>query len=149
MLYRYLRSLRHIKKPFRFSKEEALGLAKATKGYALAYQILGDILFRTKKTKIDSSVLEEYDLKLSDWSYQIIWSELSKVEKRILTLVSDGFVSNQSLMEKTGMSKGNLAIYKKKLVDEGLLSSSVRGQTSFLLPRFENFIQFLKMMEEA
>lgn len=136
-------------KTFSISKEDAFFLAKATKGYALAYQILWDILFRTKKTKIDSSVLEEYDLKLSDWSYQIIWSELSKIEKRILTLVSDGFVSNQSLMEKTGMSKGNLAIYKKKLVDEGLLSSSVRGQTSFLLPRFENFIQFLKEMGEA
>ena len=119
-------------------------MAKATKGYALAYQVLGDILFRSKKTKIDEGVLEEYDLKLSDWSYQIIWSQLSETEKKILFFVAEGYKTNQEILEKTGMLKGNLALYKKKLSDQGLLDSSLRGESNFLLPRFENFIQYVK-----
>lgn len=84
-------------------------------------------------------------MKLSQWSYEIIWSELTGKEKEILTYMADGFLSNQELMEKLNTSKGFLAIYKKKLSDEGLIDVSIRGKSSFSLPRFDHFI---KMKEE-
>ena len=124
----------------------SIKLAKATKGYALAYQILGDILYRNNEKTLTSKVLKEYDVKLNDWSYEIIWSELSECEKNVLNLIEEGNLSNKDLMDKLKISKGNLAIYKKKLSDEGLINTSERGRVSFSLPRFENFINMKKMI---
>lgn len=36
---------------FDIDDDESISLAKATKGYAFAYQVLGDILFRYHKTR--------------------------------------------------------------------------------------------------
>lgn len=126
---------------FDMSEEDSIRAAKATKGYALGYQILGDILFRSEERTLSAKLLKEYDTKLSNWSYEIIWSELSQGEKNILSSVADGVVSNKSLMEKLNISKGNLAIYKKKLSDEGLLNTKARGKSEFVLPRFGIFVR--------
>lgn len=133
---------------FDIGEEKSLKLAKATKGYALAYQILGDILFRTGETEMSSKILKEYDIKLGDWSYEIIWSELTENEKKILSLIANGHDSNMEILEKGRMSKGNLAIYKKKLADEGLLNVSIRGKSEFSLPRFDSFIKRKEQIEE-
>ena len=126
---------------FSITEEEAIRLAKLTKGYAMAYQVLGDILFRTGERSATKAVLKEFDDKLSEWSYEIIWSELSMHERKILSLVAAGHSDNQSLIKELQISKGNLAIYKKKLADEGLLNVSVRGRTSLALPRFDCFVR--------
>ncbi len=118
------------------------------KAYVLAYQILGDILFRAGEIEINSKILKEYDIKLGDWSYEIIWSELTGNEKKILSLVANGHGSNAEILEKSNMSKGNLAIYKKKLADEGLLNVSIRGKSEFSLPRFDSFIKGKEQLEE-
>lgn len=133
---------------FQITDEKAVSLAKATKGYALAYQILGDILFRNDKTSISPDIMKEYDLKLSDWSYGKIWSGLSGSKKNILSLIADGNASNKELMEKLKISKGNLAIYKRRLSQEGLIDTSSRGKSEFSLPRFGNFIHLNKKFEE-
>lgn len=130
------------------NEDEALQVAKLTKGYALAYQILGDILFRKEKNEITSSILKEFDKDLAEWSYDIIWSKLTIKEKEILTAVAQGFSSNQEIMEKLSMSKGNLAIYKKQLSQEGLLNVSIRGKLQFSLPRFDRYVIIQKKLEE-
>lgn len=126
---------------FGITEEESIRLAKLTKGYAMAYQVLGDILFRTGEKSATKAVLKEFDDKLSEWSYETIWSKLSNQERKILSLVAMGRSSNQSLMEELQISKGNLAVYKKKLADEGLLNVSVRGKASLALPRFDCFVR--------
>lgn len=133
---------------FKISEDESLALAKITKGYAFGYQALGDILYRSHKAKIDKEVLREFDNKLAEWSYEMIWSELSDREKQILTLIAKKKGSNQSLMKELNISKGNLAIYKKQLANEGLIDVKQRGVSSFMLPRFDNFILFQKKLLE-
>lgn len=96
---------------------------------------------------MNSKALKEFDLKLSEWSYEIIWSELTIKEQQILSLIADGFSSNKDLMEKlSDTSKGNLAIYKKKLAQEGLINVSVRSKCTFTLPRFAEFIHMRKLL---
>lgn len=126
---------------FNISEDESIRLAKLTKGYAMAYQLLGDIIFRTGEKTASQRVLREFDVKLGEWSYEIIWSELSEQEKRILSLIAKGLSSNQRLMDELKISKGYLAIYKKKLSDEGLINVTARGNSSLCLPRFDCFIQ--------
>ena len=126
---------------FNISEEESIKLAKFTKGYAMAYQLLGDILFRNNVFSLTPKTIKEFDLKICDWSYEIIWNELTEAERKILTAIANGITNNIDLIEKLNISKGNLAIYKKKLSQEGLLNTSTRGKSEFLLPRFENFIK--------
>ena len=98
---------------FHVKEDESIKLAKATKGYAMAYQILGDILFRTKKVSLTQKVLQEYDFNLGQWSYEIIWSELTEKEKEILSLIADGICTNKNLQDHLNVNKGCPSIYKK------------------------------------
>lgn len=133
---------------FEISQEESLVLAKETKGYAMAFQILGDILFRTNKKAIDQAVLEEYDSRLGEWSYDIIWKGLSGREKEILSLASEGKTTNERILQSLSISKQSLTNSKKNLIDEGILESSARGAFEFALPRFDSFIRLRKILEE-
>lgn len=133
---------------FEISQEESLALAKETKGYAMAFQTLGDILFRSGKKALDQVVLEEYDSRLGEWSYDIIWKDLSKREKEILSLVAEGKKDNESISSALGISKANLGNYKKGLEEEGILDSSTRGTFEFALPRFDSFIRLRRILEE-
>ena len=133
---------------FHVKEDESIKLAKTTKGYAMAYQILGDILFRTKKVSLTQKVLQEYYLNLDQWSYEIIWSELTEKEKEILSLIADGICTNKNLQEHLNVNKGYLSIYKKKLSQEGLLNPSIRGKSELAFPRFDQFIQMKKEWED-
>lgn len=91
---------------FHVKEDESIKLAKATKGYAMAYQILDDILFRTKKVSLTQKVLQEYDFNLGQWSHEIIWSELTEKEKEILSLIADGICTNKNLQDHLNVNKG-------------------------------------------
>lgn len=136
------------KSTFNITDDEAIKLTKTTKGYALAYQVLGDILFRNNKKTLDKKVLSEFDIKLNDWSYKIIWSELSSEEKRFLSMVADGVTTNKELIEKLNISKGALSLYKSKLAKEGLIDVTTRAKVSFSLPRFAEFIKLTRKFED-
>lgn len=134
---------------FNISDEESIRLAKFTKGYAMAYQLLGDILFRNKTVSLTKEVKKEFDLKIGDSSYEIIWRELTENERNILTCIAKGDTTNEEIMSKLSISKGNLAIYKKRLDEEGIISTKIRGKSEFLLPRFEDFILFKEKILET
>lgn len=134
---------------FNISEEEAIKLAKFTKGYAMAYQLLGDILFRNNVTALTNKVIKEFDLKIGDWSYEIIYNDLTNTEQKILSLIANGLTSNQEIMDKLNMTKGALAIYKKKLSQEGILNTNTRGKSEFLLPRFDYFIRLKDLITEC
>lgn len=107
----------------------------------MAYQLLGDILFRNNLTTLTNKVIKEFDLKIGDWSYEIIYNKLTNTEHKIFSLIANGITSNQEIMNKLNMSKGSLAIYKKRLSQEGILNTNTRGKSDFLLPRFDYFIR--------
>ncbi|MBO4541236.1 MAG: winged helix-turn-helix transcriptional regulator, partial [Bacilli bacterium] len=125
---------------FSIDESSAAALAKATLGYAFAYQVLGTILFRDGKKEIDKKVNWELDELLQNRSYEIIWSECSQKEKEILFLIANGKTQNQEIQDALGISKGYLATYKDRLKKDGLIDVSSRGKNSFALPRFQQFV---------
>lgn len=134
---------------FDITEEESIKLAKFTKGYAFAYQVLGDILFRKKVSTLTKEVIKEFDLKMCDWSYEFIYSELTETDEKILHAIANGTSSNQKIMDELKVSKGNLAIYKKKLTRDGILDTSIRGKSEFALPRFEEFLKQKELIENC
>jgi len=134
---------------FNIDLDDAIRLAKQTNGYAYGYQLLGSILYKNNKTKIDNDVLSKYDLFLDDNSYSLIWKELSTNEKNILKAVSktDGNIKN--IIAEANITNSALQVYKTALYKKGIIDTSLRGKIGFNLPRFKEFVDFQIQFEEA
>ncbi|MBQ6784132.1 MAG: ATP-binding protein [Acholeplasmatales bacterium] len=132
---------------FNIEEDDALRIAKQTNGYAYGFQLLGSILYKSDKKKIDSDVLKKYDLYLDDNSYSLIWNSLSKNEKIILFSMINTNSSIKEIIEKTGLTNSAIQVYKKQLVRKGLVDDSTRGKLTFVLPRFNEFVTFQYKLE--
>ena len=130
---------------FEISEKEGIELAKITCGYAFAYQLLGNILFESGKTKLDNSIIDKFDELLQERSYDIIYSELTKREKEILKNATIDS-SNEYIISKTNISKSQLSQYKKVLYLKGIIQDNRNG-VIFRLPRFKEYLEFVIAIE--
>ena len=130
------------KELFSINEEKAIELAKITKGYAYAYQLLGYILYENNTTKVNDNILDQFDSYLETRVYFKIWQSLSENEKDILKLVARGKTSNTDIMSSLDMASNALAVYKKRLANKGIVDTNTRATLSFKLPRFSEFIKF-------
>jgi predicted AAA+ superfamily ATPase len=98
----------------------AVDLAKLTKGYAYAYQVLGYLFFQKKKKEIDAELLADYDQYLSEYVYEKVFSGLSLGEQEILkSFVSDDPMKVDDLRKKRGLTASYFSNYRAKLIKEG------------------------------
>lgn len=114
------------------TKEEALLLAKETKGYAYAYQVLGYLMWEEEEKKISKKLLSQFDQYLSEFVYDKIWEGLSEKEINIIIKIS----RNETL----DMKPNEISVYRDRLIKYGVLESRQRGKLSFALPRFKEYI---------
>ena len=122
--------------------DEAIKCAKLTKGYALAFQLLGFLMFGQGKKKIDKEILNKFDQYLDEFAYSKIWSSLTKVEQNILSSIkTNNAVPVAHILKDLNMTKEYFSQYRDRLIKKGLLDSSKRGYLTLALPRFSNFIQ--------
>ena len=70
----------------------------------------------------------------------------SNKEKEILKYASIDNL-NAYILDKTKMSKAQLSNYKKALVQKGVILHD-KNKIAFKLPRFKEFIEFIKELEE-
>lgn len=122
------------------TKEDAIKMAKLTNGYAFAYQVLGYILYESKKIKIDSKVKEEFDQKLREYVYEKIYFDLPQIEKKFvnaLATTKDGKIAD--VMSELKMNKENISQYRDKLIKKGILVKNGWGKLDFALPRFKEY----------
>lgn len=120
--------------------KESIKAAKATMGYAFAYQVLGHLLYEEPKRKLTSKVLSNYDLYLSQFVYEKIYSELSQKSIDFLSAIKN-FKTTSELEKNFFKNHGEYSVYRKGLIDRGILDGSKRGKISFALPRFDVFLQ--------
>lgn len=122
--------------------ETSIKLAKLTKGYAYAYQVLGYILYKNNTTEINSKLFEEYDQYLSEYVYEKLYSKLSMQEKNVvLAFNSDDKVDMTELRLKTNLSTKELSVYRNRLIKKGIIKSISYGFVEFTLPRFNEFLK--------
>lgn len=123
-------------------ENNSLALAKITKGYAYAYQVLGYYLFEKGKTKADKDVLLAFDQQLCEFVYEKLFSERSQMTKSILKAIeSDRPVKISELGKKIGKTASYLSNYRDELIKEGILYSPSYGYLQFALPRFDVFLK--------
>lgn len=124
------------------NEDTSLKLAKMTKGFAYAYQVLGYLFFEKERKEIDLELLAEYDQYLSDYVYEKVYSGLSSKEKEIvLAMGSDENVEIVNIKEKLNMDDKTMGVYRDRLIKKGVIVPVSYGVITFSLPRFNEFLK--------
>ena len=123
---------------FDISPKEAVEMAKITKGYPFAFQILGYLKWETKESL--ENLLPKFDEELIVYAYEKIWSELSELDRKIVYVISTGVYKTGDIREKLSISPQLLNTYRKRLMERGVVNGSVRGELTLALPRFEEYV---------
>ena len=140
---------------FDIDEKEGIRLAKMTRGYAFAYQVLGYWYFEKNVNKNDSvkDVEVEYRSELIKYSYNKLWSELSEKDKLIVTALVELNADEKPVKRVDAIeylkSSGNEITssifnkYRERLLGKGIISTSTNreGMIWLPLPQFGNFIR--------
>lgn len=136
-------------KQLKIDIKDAIEFAKLTKGYAYAYQLLGDLLYRSESKQVNDEILKKLDNALEDNVYAKIWSTLPNGQKTLCYAISSSKNKDiKELIEITGFSNSMIQVYKKRMFLVGIIDNSERGKIDFSLPRFKEFVDFQKALEE-
>lgn len=123
--------------------EKSIELAKMTKGYAYAYQVLGHLLYEKGNSEVDEAILADFDQYLSEYVYEKIYSDLGNMDKKILACFKTSLSKKTSeICEETGITSKSLSVYRNRLIRSGLLISPNFGYLQLALPRFEVFLSY-------
>ena len=128
------------KSVFAISNEKALQMAKKTKGYSYAFQVLGYmtwLYFGEDEKQIEKRVMDY----LGEYSYLKIWYELSEKDKEILAVMAkENLYTIKDIREIVKLESNAFSVYRNRLIRKGLLISVSYGKLEFVLPYFKEFI---------
>ena len=127
------------KRNFKLDDQKALYMAKLTRGYSFAFQVLGYFTWENGG-KIEKA-FDEFRQYLEDYVYEKIWSDLSKGDRRLaygIAKSENGKVSE--VREILQMETNEFNPYRKRLIRRGIINGEERGYVHFTLPMFENFV---------
>lgn len=126
---------------FHLEEEDAYQMARLTKGYAFAFQVLGYLSFRSEERQY-KKVLPEYRQYLDDFVYEKLWSELSEKDKEVARGIAETESGESADIRKAlGITSNSLSQYRRRLIKKGLVSGEEHGKLQFTLPLFEEFVK--------
>jgi hypothetical protein len=121
------------------SESRALEMARLTKGYSFAFQVLG--YFAWQHGTFDQSVVGNCKQYLDDCAYEKIWSELSAGDRRVALAIAQSESGKVSDVRRIlGMETNQFNPYRARLIRKGIVDGSLRGYVSFALPLFERYV---------
>ena len=126
---------------FHMEEEDAYQMARLTKGYAFAFQVLGYLTFRSEERQY-KKVLPEYRQYLDVFVYEKLWSELSEKDKEVARGIAETESGDSAEIRKAlGITSNSLSQYRRRLMKKGLVSGEEHGKLQFTLPLFEEFVK--------
>ena len=119
--------------------DEAMEMAKLTKGYSFAFQVLGYLTWENNGDY--KSILPEFRQYLDEYVYEKIWSELSPKDKTVLNAISHSESGKiEEIRKYMNIESNEFNPYRKRLIDKGLIDGSEHGYVHFILPMFREFV---------
>ena len=127
-------------KQLRIGKENATFLAKLTKGYSFAFQVIGYFTYNNKGDyEASVSDIRQY---LDEYVYDKIWMELSEKETKILGCLAEGnCMEVKEIKEMLKLKPNEFSVYRDRLIKKGVLDGSKRGRLDFALPFFDEYVR--------
>ena len=133
---------------FNIDRATAIEMAKLTKGYAFAYQVMGYLFFEASEKRLTKSFIDSYDKYLWNNGYNKFWKDRTENEKLFLIAMSESPNKEKSeIIAHYKASPKTYPIYRERLLEQGLIYSPSYGKLDFVLPRFEEFVSFAKEFE--
>ena len=132
------------RKIFDITMDAAKEMASYTKGYPFAFQVLGYLCYEHGGTEDDifQEVLEKYDQYLDEYVYSKLWSELSDIDKKIIREMSFSHITGVTeIRENISMSTEAFSVYRRRLINKGLIYAEGYGRIELSLPRFDIFVK--------
>lgn len=117
---------------------QALKMAKLTKGYSFAFQVLG--YFAWQHGGFDERVMDDFKQYLDDYAYDKIWAELSAKDRLVAAAIAESETGKViDVRHQLGMETNQFNPYRDRLIKKGLVNGDVHGYVSFTLPLFERY----------
>ncbi len=124
------------KNNLQLTDQEASEMAIFTKGYSYAFQLLGYLCFRTKQKY--KNVIDQFDEKMTNNVYDIIWEDLSQKEKEVLQMMFQAKeLTTRDILNVSGLDKNSYNEYRSILISKDILVDRGYGKIDFTLPRFK------------
>ena len=127
------------KQIFEMDDESATQMARLTKGYSFAFQVLGYFTWRHKGDY--ERAIPDARTYLDEFVYEKVWAEMSAIDRKLAYGVAkseDG--KAKSIKEITGIKDRDYGVYRDRLVKRGILNGDTRGYLKFALPMFESYV---------
>ena len=140
-------------KTLQVKREAAEELAYKTEGYSLAFQTIGYFYWQALCSGKDYSELkhdaisEEIDIILAELAYDKIWDELSVNDQKVLKSLAkfeseqDSNVKVELIRDDIQMTSENFSVYRKRLVEDGIIESKQYGFVRYRLPGFGRYVR--------
>lgn len=140
---------RSYKRIFSVPDETAREMARMTKGYSFAFQVLGYLCWQQGKEEMQKdglrvleTVLPQFDQYLEDYVYEKVWSECSELDRKIVTeMVKLDSGEIGVIREALQISPQLFYTYKKRLSGKGVIDDAERGRLIIRLPRFAEYVE--------
>ncbi len=125
---------------FSITSEEALKMAKFTKGYSYAFQVLGYLKF--KRQVPFEMLIPEFDEIMEEYVYEKIWSELSSKDREVIMVIAKkgGKMRTKDIISETGLTSSSFSTYRRRLGRGGIVSTEEYGFCEICLPRFKEIV---------
>ena len=133
---------------FRIEREPAVEMARDTRGYSFAFQVLGYFtwLYGDDPVKVRTF----YRQYLYEYVYDKVWEEMSATDRRVLsamTHVPGGEV--KKIRDELNMETNKFNPYRMRLIRKGVVDGTCYGKLRFTLPLFEDYIRENGYMEDV
>lgn len=124
---------------FSLSDDEAEEMARMTKGYSFAFQVLGHYTWQQDGDFHKAEL--QYRRYIFKNSYRRIWKSFSQMDK----VLSYGIARSKSgkvseIREIIQWESNKISPYRKRLSDYGVIDTGNYGHISFVLPSFSEFV---------
>ena len=131
MVDKYVRTLK-------IAEDTATMLAKATKGYAFAFQAVGYYAWEFPDDL--RQVLQEAKAYLFEFAYQKIWSGLSAKDREAVCAIHQSKTGEiAAVREILGWTSNQFNPYRDRLLKSGVISAPQKGLVELALPWFGDF----------
>ena len=120
-------------------RETAVKMARLTKGYPFAFQVLGYLCYQ--KHCGYQAVLPDFELYINEYVYRKLWSELSQKDKMVMYGIAQcpsGRI--REIREQLNLTTNEFNPYRQRLIRKGLISGEERGIVKMTLPLFDRYV---------
>lgn len=153
-------SYSHIFKEANYQLElpTVLYMTKQTKGFAYAFQLLGYWVWKaaneqnnniiTKETV--ASILDQYISDLFRNVYYKVYHEMTEKERQFvqaMVKIGQPKVKAQKIGQEMKKQPGYISVYRRKLIDDQIITPASYGYVQFMLPFFDRFIEEQMILE--